>query len=231
MMVKLTNPRWRKVAVATVACSFLAAFAVGFPFSGPGSSLLAQTSDAVGRFVERSPGERSATDILKGKFLKGKSLLDRLAGGSGENDDEPQQRALGKIFDTPVDEALGQLTDEPLGPLAFGDPPGGVVPVSEIAGLPRTASSGGTAGGFPGGISSIVPPGTPGAGPTDPDVPGAVDPDPEVIPPAPTQPPVAAVPEPESWALMLLGFALCGAALRRRPRRPSAACSDQCVRA
>jgi hypothetical protein len=32
----------------------------------------------------------------------------------------------------------------------------------------------------------------------------------------------AAVPEPETWALMILGFGLAGAGLRRRPVRPAA---------
>lgn len=38
-----------------------------------------------------------------------------------------------------------------------------------------------------------------------------------VAPPIGIPSPAAAVPEPGTWALMLMGFALCGAALRRRP--------------
>jgi len=76
----------------------------------------------------------------------------------------------------------------------------------------------------------VVVPETPGPGPVVPEVPGSTPVIPEtpgpvvVVPETPvtpgvTTPPVPApIPEPASWALMILGFGATGAALRRRAR-------------
>ncbi|MCW5761335.1 MAG: PEPxxWA-CTERM sorting domain-containing protein [Phenylobacterium sp.] len=40
--------------------------------------------------------------------------------------------------------------------------------------------------------------------------------DPPPVDPPPVDPPISAAPEPAAWALMILGFAACGAAVRRR---------------
>ncbi|WP_294029527.1 PEPxxWA-CTERM sorting domain-containing protein [Sphingopyxis sp.] len=177
----------------------LALMSVTIPaLSGDGGSVLAQSIDALDRFTERSPGERGETDILKGKARK---IADRLLGRRG-NGGEPEQRALGKIFDTPPEESINELSQTP-GPIALTDPiPTGLLPLGDTGGTP--AGSDGGLPGFPGGISTVVPPGT-SVTPIDPTTPGV--------------PPVAAVPEPGTWASMLLGLGLCAAALRRR-RRP-----------
>ncbi|MDZ4375263.1 MAG: PEPxxWA-CTERM sorting domain-containing protein, partial [Phenylobacterium sp.] len=63
----------------------------------------------------------------------------------------------------------------------------------------------------PGGPIDTSPPGFPPPPPTGPPT------EPPVVPPGPpTEPPVTAVPEPGTWALMILGFGLIGARLRRR---------------
>ena len=182
---------------AALALLLLATMSFTIPaFTGDGGKLLAQTSDAISRFMGRSPGERDETDIIKGKQGKG-SLVDRML-GKGAPEEEPEQRALGKIFDTPPEEAIGQLVAPPAEPMALNTDPGNIAPLGPLARVP-----GGPSPGFPGGISTIVPQGPGGQTPGQPS---------EPEPP----PPVNAVPEPGTWALMILGFALCGAALRRR---------------
>lgn len=190
-----------------MALALLALLSVTIPaFTGDGGSLLAQASDAIERFVGRSPGERGETDLIKTKVKRAKGKIgdDLLAKAPREKPGEPEERALGKIFDTPPEEEVRALGDGPIGPLALGDPTAGGLPFD---GSGPTFSSGGP--GFPGGISTVVPPGTTPGGPTDPG-----DPDPG----GPDDPgnPVGAVPEPGTWAMMILGFGLCGAALRRR---------------
>ena len=189
-----------RVGAAAVAILLLALMSVTIPaLSGDGGNVLAQTSDALDRFTGRSPGERGETDILKGKVRK---LADRLF-GRRSNGGEPEQRALGKIFDTPPEDAIKELSSTP-GPLALtAPPPTGLLPLGDTGGTP--AGSDGGQPGFPGGIGTVVPPVT-SVTPTDPTSPGV-------------PPPVAAVPEPGTWVTMMLGLALCAAALRRRRRR------------
>src|SRR3546814_16965320 len=69
--------------------------------SGDGGSVLAQSSDALDRYTGRSPGERGENDILKGKARR---IADRLF-GRRVNSGGPEQRALGKMFDTPPEES------------------------------------------------------------------------------------------------------------------------------
>lgn len=208
-----------RVIAMAVAMLLLAAMSLTIPaFSGDAGALLAQTSDAISRFVGRSPGERDETDLLKGKTKKDRSLVDRLL-GKRDTDGGPEQRALGKIFDTPPEEAVRQLGGDTLGPLAL-DTPGDALPIGDVGPAPR--GFGGGPSGFPGGIATVVP-GSPG---------GTTPGEPPVDPPG-EGPVVGAVPEPGTWALMIMGFAFCGAALRRRRKvTPEALpASLQCDRA
>jgi len=209
-IMKFLGSRLRVGAMA-IALVLLAIISITIPaFSGDGGTLLAQTTDVLDRFVGRSPGERDETNLLKGKERKEKSLADRLF-GRRVNGGEPDQRALGKIFDTPPEDSIKELVPGLPGPIALGDPvSSGLLPVGEIA-----VPGGGTSSGFPGGISAVAPSGpggTPGGSNPGNPVPGGPT-DPSV------EPPVAAVPEPQTWALMMIGFGLCGAVLRRR-RKP-----------
>ena len=185
----------RRIAAGTAALALLATASVTVPFfSGDGGSVLAQASDTLKRFVDRSPGERGETDLIKSK-------VKRDFGGAralSPQRDGPQERALGKIFDTPPEDAVEQLSDNPLGPLALNDPDPSLVPLGDVG------TFGGTpiGPGFPGGIATVVPPIA-----VDPGGPPPIDPPPAVR---------GGVPEPGTWALMILGFAFCGAALRRR---------------
>ena len=188
-----------RVGAAAIAMLLLALMSITIPaLSGDGGSVLAQSSDALDRYTGRSPGERGETDILKGKARR---IADRLF-GRRVNSGGPEQRALGKIFDTPPEDSINELSQTP-GPIALTDPvPTGLLPLGDTGGAP--AGSDGGLPGFPGGISTVVPPGT-SVTPVDPTIPGV-------------SPPVAAGPEPGTWASMLVGLGLCAAALRRRRR-------------
>lgn len=200
-----------RVGAMAIALLLLAIMSITIPaFSGDGGNLLAQTTDVLNRFVARSPGERDEANLLKGKDRKEKSLADRLFGRRVNGGGDPEQRALGKIFDTPPEDSVKELVQGPPGLLALGEPvPSGLLPGSDIA-----APGSGPSSGFPGGISTVVPSG-PGATPGGPN-PGNPTPGGPTDPGG--EPPVAAVPEPGTWALMLIGFGLCGAILRRRKK-------------
>ena len=187
-----------------LAMLVLALMSVTIPaLSGDGGSLMAQTSDALDRYFGRSPGERSETDILKGKASKGPSLTERLLGRRANGGGEPEQRALGKIFDTTPEASLGELADVP-GPIDLAAPPSSeILPLGSVGGAPGGVGGPGT----PGGIGVILPPATS-------TTPGAA-------PPPDVDTPVAAVPEPATWAMMLIGFGLCAAAMRRRRNDPA----------
>ena len=157
---------------------------------------LQNTGNAVNSFIGRSPGERGATDILKGKTKRVASRI-----GKGRDVTEPTQKALGKIFDKPVEGVASTATPQPVA-VAL---PETVEFVAPVAGLPAFASvipgvftpviggggggSGGGSGGGGGGGGTSVPP--------------------------PIPPVVNAIPEPSTWVLLLLGFAAVGASLRR----------------
>lgn len=194
----------RRVAAMALAMLVLALMSVTIPaLTGDGGSLMAQTSDALDRYLGRSPGERSETDLLKGKVSKGPSLTERLLGRRANGGGDPEQRALGKIFDTTPEASLDELAEIP-GPLELDAPPASdLLPLGSVGGTPANVGAPGT----PGGIGTILPP------------PTATTPS-EPVPPG-TETPVAPVPEPATWAMMLIGFGLCAAAMRRR-RKESA---------
>jgi len=86
---------------------------------------------------------------------------------------------------------------------------------TQVFDLPAIVGAGGTTGPTGPGVGFPTGPGFPG-GPT-----GPIVPLPPVVPPTPPTPPIppVAVPEPASWATMMLGMALVGRSMRRR--RPS----------
>ena len=143
--------------------------------------------------ADRSPGDRTKGELTKTKHAAAA--------------DVPTQRALGKITKPePPKEFVDAIAPavpviEELPPVAMKDDIGPILLTPQPPG---------------GGI--IIPPQAPppgGGGPNPP------PPPPEVEPPPPPPPP--AVPEPGTWATMLLGFGLAGWALRRRRRQTTAA--------
>ena len=142
--------------------------------------------------AERSPGDRT-----KGELIKTKQAA--LA-------DAPTQHALGKINkpEAPKEfvEAIAPSVPliEELPPVALKDDIGPIL-------LTPPPSGGGI----------ITPPQAPppgGGGPNPPPPPPGENP--------PPPPPPPAVPEPGTWATMLLGFGLTGWAMRRRRRTTAA---------
>lgn len=159
--------------------------------------------DSVIRLLEgRSPGERHNAALTKVKKSVSKNKTDEL-----------HQRVLGKVF--PPAPPPGVPPQERLVIPPLLDSAELTYPPLELAwtaeDLPRPAGGGfyygppigGRSGGSNGGGFGGSTGGGPGGGPI-----GS-----GVTPPVPEVP--SAVPEPETWALMLLGAAFCAAALRR----------------
>jgi PEP-CTERM motif len=176
-----------------------------------------QTSAALNSFIGRSPGERGATDVIKGKA---KRLAKRINDGPTQRalgkifDQPPTQRALGKIFNQPVDGAPELVSSQPslaalpTEILPFTGPvPGITAPLSGSPGIFVPASGGSFIGGGGGGGAPGEGGGTGSGG-----IPGAPPP---IAPPAVIPPIISAVPEPSTWILLLFGFGAIGAALRR----------------
>jgi hypothetical protein len=145
--------------------------------------------------ADRSPGTRTKGELTKTK--------QRAAS------DAPTQRALGKITKpAPPEEFVEAIAPsvpviQELPPIALKDDIGPILLTPQPPG---------------GGI--IIPPQSPppgggGGGPNTPPTPPGQQP--------PPPPPPPAVPEPGTWATMLLGFGLTGWAMRRRRRRTPAA--------
>ena len=154
---------------------------------------------------QRSPGARVAGELADSKARRLAQIT------------RPHQRALPKIRRPGLPEDLVKSVFAPPTDIA---PPGPVLPqLADVltppvfAGVPPVL-------GFspPGGGGVIVgPPGGPGTPP--------ITIEPPVTPPIITPPTTPAVPEPGTWAMMLIGFGAAGVALRRRSLVPIAQAS------
>ena len=206
--VAVAAPDRRKRAVWAIVGGLLSAAIAFLSLSFvPGADAVPgveQVRNILGLVNTRSPGQRGAAEFLKHE----KSASAATAA------DIPEQQALGKIFDDPgpkgpLEETLlalapppfvapgtsGVLTTEPVNAYSAPSYAGGGAPGAYSFG------GGGGGGGDGGGRGSFDGGGAPN--------PTAVVPDEQVTT-------TAAVPEPQTWAMMFLGFGLCGAALRRR---------------
>ena len=160
---------------------------------------------------DRSPGDRTAAELTKTK--------EKAA---------PEQRALGKVrkpetppeFESALAPPPPSLTDIPSFPVALG----GLGPLVEIPNPPRGGGGivimggppGGGGGGGGGGGDNPPTENPPTENPPSENPP---PPPPDDSPPEnPPPPPPPVVPEPGTWATMLLGFGLTGWMMRRRRR-------------
>jgi hypothetical protein len=194
-----------------VGLFFVAAVQQGDPATGKVSTttLLAVLKDPLTLFAERSPGGRAEGALLPTK--------------------PPRERVLSTVREREPTGTLPGVEDPVVAGVPGAAGPGGPAPEERVLsgereGLP--GGFGGAPGGFggpgfgraPGGLIpedfATAPPGDPGIddpgiggpGPTAPPPPGLLDPG------------GAPVPEPATWAMLILGFFAIGAALRRRTR-------------
>ena len=167
----------------------------------------AQVRSVLDILAMRSPGERTTGHLSKSKSEGRVPKLVLPAGGG------PKQRGLGKVF--PFPPVAPPMREEPPvvtlgdGPVEFDFSGGPFIP-SDLAPYGNLSAPGGIVGGFvaggaPGG--GVSPGGASGGGPGA----GGSNGDTGTSPPA-----VSAVPEPSTWTMMLLGFGLIGAGMRRK---------------
>lgn len=184
--------RWARTLVLVpllIGLFLVSVVELGHPAAGKAgrAGLMAALEDPLALFAERSPGERG-----------GGALLSTKPGG-------PTERVLSEVRDR--DPAAGDA-----GPIPPATP-------EDLAALPNglpnedslPGGGGGPGGGAPG-PGAFSPSFAPfPQGPNDP-------PDPGIIPGVPPPPGggISAVPEPATWAMLVLGFLGVGAVLRRR---------------
>jgi uncharacterized membrane protein YgcG len=154
----------------------------------------------------RSPGDRTKAELTKSK------QSNRAPYDPAESVDEERERVLGKTFppdtdDLPLDTPEELLSQSNPGNQIFEVP----ASTDDVWQLAETSLDGAlpTSGGSNGG-SWIIGGGSGGGGSGGGGGVGGQPP----IPPGP----VPSVPEPSTWAMMLLGAAMCGASMRRRNR-------------
>jgi hypothetical protein len=180
--------------------------------SGTGPAAIERGLDVLSLLQQRSPGARVSAELIKIKRAL-PSLADREA------------RALApELAPADVDETIGRLgLDTPEQLLApppfepFATAPGGSALPPTLLAPPFVGGGGGFIGGGGGGGG-----GGSGGG-------GGGSPTPTVqTPPELPPPPQSAVPEPGTWATMIVGMALCGFGLRRRRKPGSVATRRTC---
>ena len=192
---------------AVIAAPLSVASYLGVETTLPG---VASAKSFLAMIAERSPGDRTKAEL--------KTTKHRPAAA-------PKQRALGKITPPPPPKEFVE---------AIAPPPPKITEGVPLAAAPTTLGPLLIAPSTPGGI--VIPPSAPTPGGTggtsppgvgEPTSPGVEEPTPTTQPPPPggdeppPMPPV--VPEPGTWATMLLGFGLTGLIIRRRRRKTALA--------
>jgi len=187
--------------------------------------------NVAGLLEQRSPGTRTDAELTK--HAREAAAASRLPARRGEPE-ELLERALGKEFPpeavSDVTEELGLASPEQLLALAGpGELKDFVAPPPAIAGRGGRGSyptliafGGGGAPGKPSGHDAG------GGGDDEGDDGERVD---EPVSAQPTIDIPPAVPEPATWATMLVGMGLCGFALRRRNRLAIQGAGKRCARA
>ena len=143
--------------------------------------------------AERSPGARPEGALTNLKHKRHAALPERAAPAI-----PAPPTAYEALASPPPVPPIAPLPEAPLYATVAGGPA-----------VPVTSAPGGTAGGGPPILSDIPLPGGGGGGGFTPPITPTVTPQVPVVP-------VAPVPEPATWTMMLLGFALIGRALGGR---------------
>ena len=207
--------RWTRALLLVpvlTALFFISIAELGHPAAGKAgrSGIIAALADPLALFAARSPGERGAGALLSTK-----------PGG-------PAERVLSEVRDR--DPAAGDPPADPVAPITPDDVAALGNGVPSDGGLPGGAGGPGGGGGAPGGVSPFFAPFTPPSFGGAPRGPGFAGPPPGdgppgigIIPPPPLGG-VSTVPEPATWAMLILGFFGAGAALRRA-RRANSICA------
>jgi hypothetical protein len=180
-------------------------------------------ADGILRLLDaRSPGERTRAELAS---IKQKKAVHAAA-------QPPHERALGKVFPpeggAPEDQAPALVSPEellanmgPLGVPTISAPVelpvlDSVLPVNlPVTAVPGLIGGGGATGGLPGGGAGGLPG---GAGP-----PGGAT---QQNPASPLV--TSAVPEPETWLMMILGLFVCGWTMRRTNKRLTYPANGSC---
>jgi hypothetical protein len=138
----------------------------------------------------RSPGQRTQAELTKTK--RARALPKARAAAKPALPSTPDMAEIAHLLAPPEPVVVNAA---PLAPLAFGPPP-------SLGDIVVPPGGGGPGGGAtpPGGGGGVIIPNPPGGNP----------------PPTPPPPPV---PEPATWAMMLLGFGLVGWRVRGGKRR------------
>ena len=213
---------WAVALVLAIATAVgIAVFRPGFLPNGSGS-----VGNAISNQVGKGVANVQALGNTVADILAGRSPGERAAGAlaSLKHKRLPvlHQRALPKIR-RPASPLAGIVAAPAVPPIAI--PPSQTPLYNVVNGTPTPVPVVATAplpgGGPPVVFPGITPPPGGGGGIIIPPIVEVPPVTPPVIPPV-IPPTIPGVPEPASWAMMLLGFALIGQAIRRDRRHPRA---------
>lgn len=202
----------RRAVAALVLVGIAAAIGIGIVYraSYPGGGFGSPTVDALsGKINQGLNGMKTVADMLLGRS-PGERAAGALANLKHKRLAAPHERALPKVRHaappSPLAAIVGPPPPEAIPPVAGGPAPG--TPLYNVVSGPPAAES-------PPIVFPAMPPPPPGGG-------GIIGP-PVItqVPPPVTPPP--AVPEPGTWAMMLVGFAVIGGTVRFRARAAFAA--------
>lgn len=211
----LAAPVARRIGIVAGLLALAAVLGFAIYNGRDGSDPMTNLSNAANRAANGTANAfRTVTDLLAGRS-PGERATGALANLKHKRQAALHQRALPKTR-RPAAAALPSI----LPPGIPEEVPIAAAPLyALVAGLPpaETIPGGGGPVGPPGGFP-IIPPG--GGG-------GIIVP-PIIVPPGPPPPPPPppAVPEPATWAMMLMGFLAIGGAVRRRRLPVSAAAAS-----
>ena len=198
----------RRGLTALIFIAIAAAMAAGLLYRGayPGSVFGSPAADALREKIHQGVGGmKTVADMLLGRS-PGERAVGALANLKHKPVASPHERALPKLRNAPPVSPLAAILGAPVSPLPPVAPAVGTPLYNVVTTLPPIAES------PPATLFPAMPPLPPGGGLI---IPPVVT---QIVPPSPPSPPPP-VPEPGSWAMMLIGFVFIGRIFRARPRR------------